>query len=345
MRRALAVAVGGVLGALPGSVSAQTVGDSVASFGAAEWFALVLRLGLVIGVIWAAVYAMRWYTRRAGGERPSTMRTFDIVETRSLGPNRALHLVRIGERAVLIGVTPERINALMQIDDPEVLDGLELTTSGATRPSAAFGALLAGLGVGTSKPAAEIACEDASGTASLESASDVGLHDGARAAKKALRAHGPSISERVLSTLGFTPVETVQQTVARVRATHGAQAPMPVPMPIPISIPVAAAARAQSTVAPFATTAPLASFAMPSMAPIPPMPRPSLFDQIEAGRSDSGLAARIAPTATQALRALSGYAAAQQTSHAGFAASMEAVDRDDRIAEAQRAISSAQMAG
>jgi hypothetical protein len=51
-------------------------------------------------------------------------RQLQIVETRALGPNRALHLVRVGGHAVLIGVTPDRINQLMQIDDPEEVERL-----------------------------------------------------------------------------------------------------------------------------------------------------------------------------------------------------------------------------
>jgi hypothetical protein len=60
------------------------------------------------------------------------------------------------------------------------------------------------------------------------------------------------------------------------------------------------------------------------------------------------IAAVVAPAATQTLRALSGYAAAQRSANAGLAdsmAEMEAMDRDERIAEAQRAISAARMAG
>ncbi|MDO9445250.1 MAG: hypothetical protein Q7K37_08025, partial [Dehalococcoidia bacterium] len=43
------------------------VGGGVSSFGLGDWVGLVLRLGLVLGVIWGAVAAMRWYVRRTQG--------------------------------------------------------------------------------------------------------------------------------------------------------------------------------------------------------------------------------------------------------------------------------------
>ncbi len=409
MRRVIAVVSGMVLAGLPTIASGQAVGGSVTSFGPAEWLALVLRLGLVIGVIWGAVYAMRWYTRRAGGERPGVVRALDILETRTLGPNRALHVVRVGERAVVIGVTPERISTLMQIDEPEVLERLELTSSGTPRAVASFGALLAGLGVGSSRSArAALDGEAAMLTeASVPSGADQpqdGLAEGGltegdlaemlglvseprpdlteselaemlgvssaaqpvaqkpsrrarkarraeeRAAEAALRSTLPAqrrrgLTERVLGALGFTPVESTPEVVARLRAQRAAaqaamRTPMPVPMPIPIAVPVEAVSPAP---------------VRPAVTPESLMPaaargaQNSLFERIQAERDDRGsIAAVVAPTATQALRALSGYAAAQRTSHGGLAesmAEMESMDRAERIAEAQRAISAARMAG
>src|SRR5690606_22465834 len=42
----------------------------------------------------------------------------EVLETHALGPNRTLHLVRLGDRAVLVAATPERITQLMTVDDP-----------------------------------------------------------------------------------------------------------------------------------------------------------------------------------------------------------------------------------
>src|SRR5690606_5612643 len=111
--------------ATPTTVSAlEGVGGGVAGYGTGDWFGLGLRLAAVLAVIWVAVVAMRWYVRRMNCESGGSTRHLQILETRALGPNRALHLVRLGDRAVLIGVTPERINQLMEIDDGEEVERL-----------------------------------------------------------------------------------------------------------------------------------------------------------------------------------------------------------------------------
>lgn len=287
MRRvAAAVLTGLALGATPASAAAQTAGGAVTSFGVGEWFGLILRLGLVIGVIWAAVYAMRWYTRRAGGDRPGATRAIEIVETRSMGPNRALHLVRIGGRAVLIGVTPERINALIEIDDPEVLDGLDLPGRGTFRPATAFSALLAGFR-SVSKSAPSETSEAVRSTTSRLG----GLRGFAFPARPP---RDRPLVDRVLAMLGFTPVEPSALADGR--------------------MPVAGRATPMTS---RVETAP----------PTVPTPR---------GVSAS-LPVLPATSAAQALRARSGYQAAQQSLPVG----PDLSERDARIAEAQRAIAGA----
>lgn len=307
MRRRFA-ALSGLAAALsPAPAMAQAAGGSVTSFGVGDWFGLMLRLALVVGVIWGAVYAMRWYTRRVGGERGGAVRALDIVETRSLGPNRALHLVRLGGRAVLIGVTPERINALMEINDPEVLDSLTSTVDGPSRTVPAFSTLLAGF-VGGHGLKAGLEAQEAEGTprvvaratgllrglrlpSVMPAASLLPARRPAQAASRQQRQPrqpGMPLMERVLGLLGFTPVESVPQAVERVRAARQA-----------------------------ALASAMASQRMAGLAP--------------AGAADG--APVIAPSATQALRALSGYRATQES--AGVEPSM---GREARIAEAQRAI-------
>ncbi len=123
-RRATALAIGVLSAHLVRSVAfaqeATEVGGSVSTFGFGDWVGLVFRLGLVLGVIWGAVAAMRWYVRRSQGMGGRNgLATLEVIETHALGPNRALHLVRLGDRAVLVGATPERITSLLTVDDPE----------------------------------------------------------------------------------------------------------------------------------------------------------------------------------------------------------------------------------
>ncbi len=104
------------------------VGSGVVALSLWDWLNLVVRLGAVIAIIWAAFWAMRWYNRRIQTGYGAS-RALQVLETRALGPNRSLQLVRVGHRAVLVGVTPDRINQLLEIDDPDEVERLTLTAT------------------------------------------------------------------------------------------------------------------------------------------------------------------------------------------------------------------------
>ena len=135
--RAAALWLGALAALLPATARAQPapsdgVGVGVGGFGIGYWLGLSAKLGLVLIVIWLAVVAMRWYVRRVNGvDGAASGRQLRVLETKALAPNRSLHLVRVGNRAVLLGVTPERINQLTEIDDPEEVE--RLTAAAAER--------------------------------------------------------------------------------------------------------------------------------------------------------------------------------------------------------------------
>ena len=140
LRRISGLALGALAALTVGTVGAQEpaldgVGSGVGGFSAGDWFNLGWRLVLVVGVIWGAVWVMRWYVQRMNGSAAAAGRQVQIIETRAIGPNRSLQLVRLGGRAVLLGVTPDRINSLLEIDDPEEVERLaEASAATQTRP-------------------------------------------------------------------------------------------------------------------------------------------------------------------------------------------------------------------
>lgn len=135
-----------------GGTAGTDVGGGVSTFGVGDWLGLGVRLALVVAVIWVAVAGMRWYVRRVHqGGRRGGLGALEVIETHALGPNRTLHLVRLGDRAVLVGATPERITQLMTVDDPEELQRLvERPTEEAPRVRTAGGlaSVLSSLGAG-----------------------------------------------------------------------------------------------------------------------------------------------------------------------------------------------------
>lgn len=129
--RLIRPAAGALLGALVALVAsgrafaqeagaeAPAVGGGVAGYGTGDWLNLMLRLGLVLIVIWLSIVAMRWWMRRMNGATGGgSGHVLEVLESRSLGPNRSLQLVKLGNRAVLLGVTTDRINAVLEVTDP-----------------------------------------------------------------------------------------------------------------------------------------------------------------------------------------------------------------------------------
>ena len=150
--RAAALWLGALAALLPATALAQEgtldgVGAGVGGFGAWDWVGLAVRLGLALIVIWIAVLAMRWYVRRVNGvDGGASGRQLQVLETKALAPNRSLHLVRVGNRAVLLFVTPERINQLTEIDDPEEVERLTEATAEREGPPRSLRAIVGGIG-------------------------------------------------------------------------------------------------------------------------------------------------------------------------------------------------------
>ena len=102
--------------------------------------------GLKLVLVLVVILGMRWYVRRTGGPAGvSRARSrVELLETRGLGGHRSLQLVRLGDRAVLLGVTQERITPLLEVDDPEEL--ARLTTPVETEEGGrSFASFLSGM--------------------------------------------------------------------------------------------------------------------------------------------------------------------------------------------------------
>lgn len=163
--------------------AADGVGDSVPGYGVLDWLNLGIRLALVIAVIWGAIAALRWYMQRMHGGGPGSGGVVHVLETRTLGPNRALHLVQLGDRIVLVGATAERINRLSEIEDADEVASM-LATVKASRSAQTLPAVLGGVG-----PIAQIVRERA-----LQVGSDVlsRWRGGVQGGRRDVRASSPS---------------------------------------------------------------------------------------------------------------------------------------------------------
>lgn len=120
---------------LPASVTGGETADSAetaAGGGGGSLVRMIVGLAVVIAVIYGVHWLLKTYGKAKGTQSDGRM---NVVATTTLAPNRALHLVRIGEELVLVGsaehgVTPVRVYAadearrlsqVLAADDPTPL--------------------------------------------------------------------------------------------------------------------------------------------------------------------------------------------------------------------------------
>ena len=95
---------------------------------------LVLGLGVVVGLIAGVWYVMKRIQRSRypamDDRNPAGL--IDVLATTSLGPNRSLHLVKVGEEIVLVGATDQSVAPITRIGAE---DAAALAGSGAPEPT------------------------------------------------------------------------------------------------------------------------------------------------------------------------------------------------------------------
>jgi len=96
---------------MPRCVSAaETVASPVAG-GLRAWAGLAIVMALILLLYAAARRWLRWPTAGRAG-------TIQIRETRPLGPKKALYLVKVRDRELLLGVSGEQITVLCDMPLP-----------------------------------------------------------------------------------------------------------------------------------------------------------------------------------------------------------------------------------
>ncbi|HUU83358.1 MAG TPA: flagellar biosynthetic protein FliO [Phycisphaerae bacterium] len=87
----------------------------------------LLSLALVLAIIGGAAYLVR---RLVPSMRMLNGGAIEILGRNHLTPKQSLALVHVGQRVVLVGVSPERINTLCEITSPEEVAELLVQTHG-----------------------------------------------------------------------------------------------------------------------------------------------------------------------------------------------------------------------
>ncbi|MHB8620773.1 MAG: FliO/MopB family protein [Chloroflexota bacterium] len=82
---------------------------------------LALKLAIVLGLIYATVWVLRFFSGRSKGPFASAS-AVSILETTRLAQNRDLYLVDVADRVLLLGATGSTIAVLTEITDPDAIE-------------------------------------------------------------------------------------------------------------------------------------------------------------------------------------------------------------------------------
>jgi flagellar biosynthetic protein FliO len=96
---------------------------------------VVLKLGVVIGLIEVSLYLLR----RWQGQMTGHTRQLRVVESLALSPRQTLHIVRVGSQTLLIGATDQTLTPLGPVD----LLPKPVSVPTPEKPAPAFATLLA----------------------------------------------------------------------------------------------------------------------------------------------------------------------------------------------------------
>jgi flagellar biosynthetic protein FliO len=103
----------------------------------ADVFRMLGSLGLVIALLVALLWALRKLQGKMNSQNAG--RRLQIIESLSVGPRQKVALIRVGEREVLIGISPNQINGIASFYSKS-LDGTKTATGEIYRNSKMTGA-------------------------------------------------------------------------------------------------------------------------------------------------------------------------------------------------------------
>ncbi len=97
------------------------------SLSGGEAVSLAWRLILVAVIIGAAVFALRWWGKRAASPR-SVSGFLRVVDTLAISNGRSIHLVALGDRVIAVGATANQLTLLSELLDEESAQVLDMAS-------------------------------------------------------------------------------------------------------------------------------------------------------------------------------------------------------------------------
>ncbi len=117
------------------SATPPATGSAVPGMSAGSLIGLLLKVGIVAALLALCLWALRRYAGsgpRLGGRTGA----IQIVDTISVAQNRAFYVLDVGDRAVVVGATPQQLAVVAEITDEDVLARLRQKPEPAAAPLA-----------------------------------------------------------------------------------------------------------------------------------------------------------------------------------------------------------------
>lgn len=110
----------------------QAVGSAIVGMG--DLVELVIKTAVVVVLLGASLWALRRYASTAGRSGGRTG-AITVVDTLPLAQGRAVYVLDVGDRAFLVGATPQQLTLLGEVTDTAVLDRLRAPVRRDPAPS------------------------------------------------------------------------------------------------------------------------------------------------------------------------------------------------------------------
>ncbi len=104
----------------------------------------VVRMVLVLGGVLGVIYLLFYLLKKMGHQIKDAGNVIDVIATKNLTTNSAVHLIKIGGQIFLIGAGDGNIRLLSEITDKETLDQLTLENSTAVTQNRSFSEVIRG---------------------------------------------------------------------------------------------------------------------------------------------------------------------------------------------------------
>jgi flagellar protein FliO/FliZ len=90
-------------------------------------FDLVVKLGLVIGLIYLTMWALKRFVLGPQARTSPTRLAgrVEVLDTTHLAPNRTVYLVEVADRVLVLGATQSTLSTLAEIKEPGAIDLLK----------------------------------------------------------------------------------------------------------------------------------------------------------------------------------------------------------------------------